>query len=117
MSESFDRRRVGCDSFGYGTPGIRPNPQRWPCLARRLYFLPSAACPAILAAMSKLPSTIGQQIRATRETKGMTAELFAQALGVPSHRVSFWESGPPKLLDVTMLVRIARDLGVRFIIE
>ena len=67
--------------------------------------------------MSKPPPTIGQQIRAARETKGMTAEEFARALGVPPHRVLLWESGAPKPLDVTMLRRIARELGVRLMIE
>jgi transcriptional regulator with XRE-family HTH domain len=41
--------------------------------------------------MSKPPSTIGQQIRAAREAKGMTAEEFARALGVPWRRMVAWE--------------------------
>jgi DNA-binding transcriptional regulator YiaG len=41
----------------------------------------------MLTAMSKPPSTIGQQIRAVREAKGITPEKFARALGVHVHRV------------------------------
>jgi transcriptional regulator with XRE-family HTH domain len=67
--------------------------------------------------MAKRPKTIGAQIRAAREAKKMTEEEFAWALGVPPRRVSLWEAGAPEPLDVTMLDRIARVLGTRFIIE
>jgi transcriptional regulator with XRE-family HTH domain len=67
--------------------------------------------------MRETSRVIGQQIRAAREAAGITEKELAQVLGVPPHRVDLWEQGAPEPLDVTTLVRIARALGVRFIIE
>jgi len=39
------------------------------------------------------PETVGQQIKACREGRGMTQKAFAALLGVNAYTVSLWELG------------------------
>jgi transcriptional regulator with XRE-family HTH domain len=68
----------------------------------------SAAGPTLWAAMP----TIGENIRALREAKGISQGTLADAIGVPQPRLSDWETSRYKNPDLGNVLRVAKGLKV-----
>ncbi|RZM26574.1 MAG: XRE family transcriptional regulator [Pedobacter sp.] len=65
--------------------------------------------------MSDAKEVIGQLIRDTRKSKGMTQQDLAGKLGVTRHQVAKYESGT-KNMTLETIQRLSTELGVSFTI-
>jgi len=65
------------------------------------------------SAHCKLPyMTLGERIKKTRESRGLSRKTFSKAIGVSCAAISQWESGSTKTLKSEHLISAAKELHV-----